>query len=203
MTEAVSFLARGRVAIAAIDNPPVNALSHAVRAGLVDALERTAADPALAALVIVCRGRTFCAGADVREFGKPFKDPQLGGVVARTEASSKPVIAAMHGTALGGGLELALSCHYRVALRDTRLGLPEVKLGIIPGAAGTQRLPRLVPARAALTMIAEGRDVGAAEALKLGLLDEIIEGELEAGAVAFAERMLTAGGALRLSLIHI
>ncbi len=197
MTEAVSFLRRGRIAIAAIDNPPVNALSHAVRAGLTDALARTQADPSLAALVIVCRGRTFCAGADVREFGKPFKDPQLGEVVARTEASAKPVIAAMHGTALGGGLELALSCHWRVALRETRLGLPEVKLGIIPGAGGTQRLPRLVPARAALTMIAEGKDLGAPEALKLGLLEEIIEGDLEAGAVAFAERALGGGRAVR------
>lgn len=197
MTEAVSFLARGRIAIAAIDNPPVNALSHAVRAGLIAALARTQADPALAALVIVCRGRTFCAGADVREFGKPFQDPQLGEVVARTEASAKPVIAAMHGTALGGGLELALSCHLRVALPETRLGLPEVKLGIIPGAAGTQRLPRLVPARTALTMIAEGKDIGAPEALKLGLLDEIIAGDLESGAVDFAERCLAAGRVLR------
>jgi 3-hydroxyacyl-CoA dehydrogenase len=197
VTPSVSFLSRGRIAIAVIDNPPVNALSHAVRAGLTDALERTAADPALAALVIVCAGRTFCAGADVREFGKPFKDPQLGEVVACTEASAKPVIAAMHGTALGGGLELALSCHFRAAVRETRLGLPEVKLGIIPGAAGTQRLPRLVTVRAALTMIAEGKDVGAPEALKLGLLDEIIEGDLEAGAVAFAERILTEGRALR------
>ena len=197
MTQPVSFLTHGRIAIAAVDNPPVNALSHGVRAGLVDALERTAAAPELAALVIVCRGRTFCAGADVREFGKPFKDPQLGEVVARTEASAKAVIAAMHGTALGGGLELALSCHFRVALGTTRLGLPEVKLGIIPGAAGTQRLPRLVPARAALTMIAEGKDVSAAEALKLGLIDEIIEGDLEAGALAFAERVLAAGRPLR------
>ena len=197
MTPPVSFLARGRIAIAVIDHPPVNALSHGVRAGITDALERTQADPGLAALVIVCRGRTFCAGADVREFGKPFKDPQLGEVVARTEASAKPVIAAMHGTALGGGLELALACHFRVALRETRLGLPEVKLGIIPGAAGTQRLPRLVPARTALTVIAEGKDLGAPEALKLGLIDEIIEGDLEAGAVAFAERILAEGRALR------
>ena len=197
MTPPVSFLARGRIAIAAIDNPPVNALSHGVRAGLVDALERTAADPALAALVILCRGRTFCAGADVREFGKPFRDPQLGEVVARTEASAKPVIAALHGTALGGGLELALACHFRVAVRETRLGLPEVKLGIIPGAAGTQRLPRLIPARAALTMIAEGKDLGAPEALKLGLVDEIIAGDLENGAVAFAERLLAEQRPLR------
>ena len=197
MTSPVSFLARGRIAIAVIDNPPVNALSHGVRAGLTEALERTAADAQLGALVIVCCGRTFCAGADVREFGKPFKDPQLGEVVARAEASTKPVIAAMHGTALGGGLELALSCHFRIARRETRLGLPEVKLGIIPGAAGTQRLPRLIPARAALTVIAEGRDLGAPEALKLGLIDEIIDGDLESGAVAFAERILAEGRALR------
>jgi 3-hydroxyacyl-CoA dehydrogenase len=190
VTDTVSFLVRGRIGIARIDNPPVNALSHSVRAGLVAALERLDADPELQALVLVCQGRTFCAGADVREFGKPFRDPQLGEVVARTEASAKPVIAALHGTALGGGLELALSCHFRVALRETRLGLPEVKLGIIPGAAGTQRLPRLVPVRTALTMIAEGRDLGAAEALGLGLVDHIVEGDLEAGAVAYAERIL-------------
>ncbi len=195
--EPVSFLARGRIAVAVIDHPPVNALAHAVRAGLTDALQRLAADAELAALVIVCRGRTFCAGADVREFGKPFKDPQLGEVVERAEASTKPVVAAMHGTAFGGGLELALSCHFRVALRETRLGLPEVKLGIIPGATGTQRLPRLVPVRSALTMIAEGKDIGAPEALRLGLIDEIIEGDLELGAVAFAERLLAKGRAPR------
>ncbi|MBS0578087.1 MAG: enoyl-CoA hydratase/isomerase family protein [Proteobacteria bacterium] len=197
MTDPVSFLARGRIAIAVIDNPPVNALSHGVRAGLVEALARTAADPALEALVILCRGRTFCAGADVREFGRPFKDPQLGEVVARTEASAKPVIAALHGTALGGGLELALACHFRLAAPSTRLGLPEVKLGIIPGAAGTQRLPRLVPVRAALTMIAEGKDVSATEALKLGLVDAVVEGDLEQAAFDFAEAVLTERRPLR------
>ncbi len=150
VAQPVTYLRRGRIAVAAIDNPPVNALSHGVRAGLADALLQSAADPDVAALLIICRGRTFCAGADVREFGKPMQPPLLGEVVERVEAHPKPVIAALHGTALGGGLELALACHFRVALTEARLGLPEVRLGIIPGAGGTQRLPRLIGARAAL-----------------------------------------------------
>jgi 3-hydroxyacyl-CoA dehydrogenase len=189
MPQVVSFMRRGRIALAVIDHPPVNALSHAVRAGLMDVLQLTADDAEVAALVIVCRGRTFCAGADIKEFGKPMVAPLLREVIARIEASPKPVITAMHGTALGGGLELALASHFRVALADTRLGLPEVKLGIIPGAGGTQRLPRLVKPRVALTMIAEGKELRALEARAAGLIDEIIEGELEAGAVAFAERV--------------
>jgi len=193
MPDPVSFSQRGRIAIAAIDNPPVNALSHGVRAGLVEAVRRANATREVGALVVLCRGRTFCAGADIREFDKPMQDPQLGEVISRIENSPKPVIAAMHGTALGGGLEVALACHFRIALRDTRLGLPEVKLGIIPGAGGTQRLPRLVSARAALSVIAEGKELGAPEAQSLGLVDELVDGDLETAAAAFAERVLDAG----------
>jgi len=197
MTDTVSFTSVGEVAVAAIEHPPVNALSHGVRAGLLEALERTAADPHLKALVIVGAGRNFSAGADVREFGQPFRPPELGEVIARTEAATKPVIAALHGTALGGGLELALACHFRIALADTRLGLPEVKLGIIPGAGGTQRLPRLIRARAALTIIAEAREVRAPEAATLGLIDACVEADLTGSAIEFAQRLLQEGRPIR------
>ncbi len=193
----VSFSTHGEIALATLDHPPVNALSHGVRVGLKAALERTATDPKLAALVILGAGKNFSAGADVREFGQPFKPPQLGEVIELTEALSKPVIAALHGSALGGGLELALACHFRVALEGTRLGLPEVKLGIIPGGGGTQRLPRLIGARAALTMIAEGRDLDAAEALRLGLLDLCVADDLEGAALEFARRVVREGAPLR------
>ena len=197
MSGTVRFTLHGEIAVAAIENPPVNALSHGVRVGLLAALERLAQEAGIAALILRGGGRNFSAGADVREFGRPFEPPELNEVIERTERSSKPVIAALHGNALGGGLELALACHYRIALPDTRLGLPEVKLGIIPGGGGTQRLPRLIGARAALTMIAEGRDLGAAEAQRLGLLDECVTGELEAAALAYARRVVREGWTLR------
>jgi 3-hydroxyacyl-CoA dehydrogenase len=190
MSDGVSFTRHGEIAVVVIEHPPVNALSRGVRAGLMDALERLAADPELQALVIRGGGTNFSAGADVREFGQPFEPPHLGEVIARTEGSAKAVIAALHGNALGGGLELALACHFRIALADTRLGLPEVRLGIIPGAGGTQRLPRLVRARAALNMIADAQELGAAEACSLGLIDECVAGELESAAIDFARRVL-------------
>jgi 3-hydroxyacyl-CoA dehydrogenase len=193
----VSFTRHGDIAVAVIEHPPVNALSQGVRAGLMEALERTAADPELYALVIRGGGNNFSAGADVREFGRPFEPPHLGEVIARAEGSTKAVIAALHGNALGGGLELALACHFRIALAGTRLGLPEVKLGIIPGAGGTQRLPRLVSARTALTMIAEAQELAAAEACRLGLIDECVAGELEVAAIDFARRVLREGRRLR------
>ncbi len=197
MSGTVSFTQHGQIAVAVIDNPPVNALSHGVRVALMAALERLEQEAGIAALVLRGAGRNFSAGADVREFGRPFEPPELNEVIERTERCAKPVIAALHGNALGGGLELALACHFRIALSDTRLGLPEVKLGIIPGGGGTQRLPRLVGARAALTMIAEGQDLVAPEALRAGLLDECVTGELEAAALAFAARVLREGHALR------
>ena len=197
MSEAVTVHARDRIAVAVIDYPPVNVLSHAVRAGLVAAVTRLENDADLDALVILCAGRTFIAGADITEFGRPLADPQLGEVIARLEGASKPVIAALHGKALGGGLEVALGCHYRVAAPDARVGFPEVKLGLLPGAGGSQRLPRLVGLEAALNWIAEGNEIPVATALAAGAVDELIDGDLEAGAVAFAQRLLAQGKGAR------
>jgi 3-hydroxyacyl-CoA dehydrogenase len=194
---AVTLHSRGRIGLAVIDNPPVNALSHSVRAGLAEAMAQFEADAGLDALVLLCAGKSFSAGADIKEFGKALLDPPLGAVLASIEGASKPVIAAMHGKALGGGLELALACHYRVATADTRIGLPEVKLGILPGAGGTQRLPRLIGLAAALTLITEGGEIAAAKAEALGALDAVLDGDLEAGALAFAERLLAEGRGVR------
>ncbi len=184
----VTSARQGGVAILTVNNPPVNALSHGVRAGLKTGLDAALADGGLTAVVIICAGRTFVAGADITEFGKPMQEPGLATVIETIEKSPKPVIAAIHGTALGGGLELALACHYRVALADAKCGLPEVKLGILPGAGGTQRLPRLVGLPLALDMITSGDPIGAKEARDAGLVDEIAAGELRATAIAFAEK---------------
>jgi 3-hydroxyacyl-CoA dehydrogenase len=197
ITPLVDLQRRGRIAVLTVDNPPVNALSHGVRLGLRDGLRQVAGDPASAAVVIVCAGRTFIAGADITEFGKPPREPGLSEVLELIEASAKPVVAAIHGTALGGGLETAMACHWRVGVKSARLGQPEVKLGIIPGAGGTQRLPRLVGVDKALQMIVGGDPIGGEEAQRLGLLDELVDGDLTAGAVAFAERVVTEGRPLR------
>jgi 3-hydroxyacyl-CoA dehydrogenase len=186
VSELVSLRNDGGVAVITIDNSPVNALSFAVRAGLVDRVSQARADAGVVAIVIVCAGRTFIAGADISEFGKPAREPTTLDVIAAIEASEKPVIAAMHGTPLGGGLEVALACHFRVAAPSTRLGLPEIKLGLIPGAGGTQRLPRLVGLDKAMEMILSGDPIPASEALEFGLIDSIVEGDLTAAAVAFA-----------------
>ena len=178
----------GAIAIVTIDSPPVNALSHAVRSGIKSALDAAIADHAIQGVVLICAGRTFVAGADITEFGKPMKEPGLAAVIDTLEASAKPVIAAIHGTALGGGLELALACHYRVAAADARLGLPEVKLGILPGAGGTQRLPRIVGLPLALDMITGGDPIGARQARENGLVDEIAGADLRAAGIAFAEK---------------
>lgn len=181
----------GGIAILTIDNPPVNALSHHVRIAMCEGVERALGDASVRALVILCAGRTFFAGADVKELGKPIEPPLLGDVMAAFEASDKPIVAAMHGTALGGGFELALAAHFRVAVPSAVVGLPEVALGLLPGAGGTQRVPRIVGVEAALDMIGLGRHVRAAEALELGLIDAVVaEGDLEAGAVAFARAVL-------------
>ncbi|MHB2166819.1 3-hydroxyacyl-CoA dehydrogenase NAD-binding domain-containing protein [Alsobacter sp. R-9] len=169
-----------------IDHPPVNATSHAVRVGLDEALARAMADPAVVAAVIACEGTTFVAGADIREFGKPPVAPVLPDVLQRIEDAPKPVVAAVHGTALGGGCELALACHARVAHAKASLGLPEVKLGLVPGAGGTQRLPRLVGLVPALDIVASGRTVRAQEALSLGIVDRIATGDLRQVAAELA-----------------
>ena len=195
--ELVTYDRRGSIAVLTVNNPPVNALSHGVRQGLLDGVRRAAADPAVQACVIACAGRTFIAGADITEFGKPMKDPSLHDVLDAIEGSPKPVVAAIHGTALGGGLEVTLASHWRVAVRAARLGLPEVKLGILPGAGGTQRLPRVVGVEKALSMIVSGEPIGGEEAHRAGLVDELVEGDLTAGAVAFAERVVAEGRPLR------
>jgi 3-hydroxyacyl-CoA dehydrogenase len=191
ITQSVDLDRRGRVAVLTVNNPPVNALSQHVRQGLRDGLKQAAADGGVAAIVITCAGRTFIAGADITEFGKPPKEPSLHEVLDLIESSPKPVVAAIHGTALGGGLEVTLACHYRVGAKTARFGLPEVKLGILPGAGGTQRLPRVVGVPKALSMIVSGDPIGADEALKAGLIDEIVEGDLTAAAVTFAEKVVS------------
>ncbi len=187
----------GAVAVITVDNPPVNALKHEVRAGLAEALRRARDDAAIGAVVITCAGRTFFAGADITEFGKPPQAPGLGEVIAAIEAMPKPVVAALHGTALGGGFEVALACHFRVAAPTARVGLPEVKLGLLPGAGGTQRLPRLVGPEKALQMIVSGEPIAAAEALADGVIDEIATGDLTADAIAFARRVVAERRPLR------
>jgi 3-hydroxyacyl-CoA dehydrogenase len=188
----------GEIAVVTVNNPPVNALKHEVRAGLAEALRKTRDDPAVKAVVIACAGRTFFAGADISEFGKPPQAPGLGEVIAAIETMPKPVVAAVHGTALGGGFELALACHFRVAIAGARVGLPEVKLGLLPGAGGTQRLPRLIGPEKALEMIVTGDPIEAREALADGIVDEIVEGDLTAGGIAFARRVVAENRPLRL-----
>ncbi|HEV2162564.1 MAG TPA: 3-hydroxyacyl-CoA dehydrogenase NAD-binding domain-containing protein [Stellaceae bacterium] len=181
----------GEIAVIEIDNPPVNALSHAVRAALASRLDEAIADEAIKAAVIVCTGRTFIAGADINELGKPRSPPLTVDLTTQLDACTKPVVAAIHGTALGGGLELALACHWRVASPDARLGLPEVKLGIIPGGGGTQRLPRAIGAKAALDMIVSGEPIGAHAALDAGLVDALAtHDDLRTAAVALARRIV-------------
>src|SRR6478735_3641385 len=185
----ISTRKHGDVLIVLSNNPPVNALSTAVRQGLVDAIAQAEADDAVKAVVIACEGQTFFAGADITEFGKPPVMPWLPSVVDAIEDCSKPVVAAIHGTALGGGLEIALGCHYRVAVPEAKLGVPEVKLGLLPGAGGTQRLPRVAGVPKALEMVTGGGMIGAKEACAIGLVDRLVEGELQQHAVAFAEEV--------------
>jgi 3-hydroxyacyl-CoA dehydrogenase len=181
----------GEILIVTSNNPPVNALGHAVREGLVKAIEEADADEAVKAVVIVCEGQTFFAGADISEFGTPksFQPPMLPQVVDIIENCTKPVVAAIHGTAFGGGLEVALASHYRVAVPSAKLGVPEVKLGLLPGAGGTQRLPRAAGVGKALEMAATGSPISAKEACEAGLVDRLIEGDLLQHAVAYADEV--------------
>jgi 3-hydroxyacyl-CoA dehydrogenase len=188
-TSPISTRLHGDVLIVLSNNPPVNALSTPVRQGLVDAIAEAEADDKVKAVVIACEGQTFFAGADITEFGKPPMQPWLPMVVDTIENCSKPVVAAIHGTALGGGLEVALACHYRVAVPSAKLGTPEVKLGLLPGAGGTQRLPRVAGVGKALEMTATGNPIGAKEAFSCGLVDRLIEDELIPHAVGYAEEV--------------
>jgi 3-hydroxyacyl-CoA dehydrogenase len=197
VSEVVKVERHDAVAIVTVNSPPVNALSAAVRKGIADGVKSAQADDSVKAIVIACAGRTFIAGADITEFGKPPQSPSLHEVIEVIENSSKPVIAAIHGTALGGGLELALGAHFRVATKDAKLGLPEVKLGLLPGAGGTQRLPRAVGPEMAVTMIVGGNPISAAEALKNGLIEEIVDGEPAVGGEAFARKVLAEKRPLR------
>jgi len=165
----VTFETRGNVAVALVDRPPVNAIDAAVRAGLLDAVRRAGADPAVAALVVACRGRTFMSGADLSELGSDIAAPPYAEVLRALEDFDRPVIAAMHGTPMGGGLEIAMACHYRCATAGTRLAMPEITLGILPGAGGTQRLPRLVGLDGALDLLLGGAPIDATRARELGL----------------------------------
>ncbi len=185
------FAVEGDVGVITLNSPPVNALSAPVRDGLAGGMAAAAADPAVKAVVIICEGRTFIAGADITEFGGAQKGASLPQVQEAIEGSSKPVIAAIHGTALGGGLEVALTCHYRVAVPSARCGLPEVNLGLLPGAGGTQRLPRIVGVEKALEMMTSGQHVPAKQCLEMGLVDELVEeGKLREGAIAFAKKVV-------------
>ncbi|SFJ30753.1 3-hydroxyacyl-CoA dehydrogenase NAD-binding domain-containing protein [Bradyrhizobium sp. cf659] len=189
MSNVVSLKSHDAIGIVTIDSPPVNALSAAVRGGILECVQQAIADPSIQAIVLTCAGRTFIAGADITEFGKPPKKPTLDEVLTAIESSPKPVVAAIHGTALGGGLEVALACHFRVADKSSKLGLPEVKLGLLPGAGGTQRLPRAVGPELAVKMIIGGDPIGANEALQNGLIEEMVE-EASSGGEVFARKLL-------------
>lgn len=193
MTEVTSDRRRN-IAVITINNPPVNALSQAVRAGLMTAVEQADGDDEIQAIVIVCDGRTFIAGADIREFDKPPMKPHATEFITRLEASKKPVVAGVHGTALGGGLETALGCHYRIALTSARVGLPEVTLGILPGAGGTQRLPRLAGVARALDVMISGKPITAKEAHEIGVVDRLVDGgDLTEATIAYAEELVEQG----------
>lgn len=202
MDKLVNLTTQDGVAVITINNPPVNALSPGVPEGLVAALDAAERDPSARAIVIIGGGRTFIAGADIKELelaasGRGSGPPKFHDILARIEDTTKPVVMAIHGTALGGGLEVAMAGHYRVAVPDAQVGQPEVNLGIIPGAEGTQRLPRLVGVAAAVDLCVSGKPIRAPEALKLGVIDRLIEGDLLTGAIAFAREIADQGGALR------
>ncbi|HXZ40381.1 MAG TPA: 3-hydroxyacyl-CoA dehydrogenase NAD-binding domain-containing protein, partial [Terriglobales bacterium] len=193
MARIVTFAEIGPVGLTCIDNPPVNAISHSVRLELVDAITRAEKNSSIKVLLIMSSGDLFSAGADIAEFDRPQGEPSFQQVQARIESCHIPVVAAIHGLALGGGLELAMACHYRLAHKNAKLGMPEITLGIIPGAGGTQRLPRLIGARAALDMILSGTPVSALDAKAKGLVDEVAEGDLRDAALSFCERLVHEG----------
>ncbi|HJV11655.1 MAG TPA: enoyl-CoA hydratase/isomerase family protein, partial [Burkholderiales bacterium] len=178
MSDVAQYTVRDGVAVITMNNPPVNGLGNALRAGLMEGLKNAESDPAVKGVVLIGAGKAFSGGADIREFGKPREKPDLFEVNDQQDAMKKPLIAAISGFALGGGLELALGCHYRLAEPKAQLGLPEVKLGILPGSGGTQRLPRIVPMAEALRMMTTGTPISAQRAKDLGLVDEVVSGDL-------------------------
>src|SRR3984893_7445976 len=193
MSNLVQFTASGSIGIITINNPPVNALSPGVPEGIADAIDELEKDASLNAAVLIGRGTTFVAGADIKEFGKITSGKSCGAgllpLLLKIEDCGKPVVMAIHGSAFGGGPELAMAAHCRVAVRSAKIGQPEVKLGIIPGAAGTQRLPRLAGVAKAVEMCSEGNPLNAEEALTFGIVDKLIDGDLLAGAIAFAQEI--------------
>ncbi len=198
INDVTTLAMEGEIAVLTINSPPVNALSQPVREGLLNGMKAANANPAAKAVVLICDGRTFIAGADISGFGKPPTLPSLPDAQNEIENASKPVIAAIHGTSLGGGFEVALCCHYRVAVPSAKCGLPEVHLGLLPGAGGTQRLPRIVGPEKALEMVTSGTHVGAKACLEMGLVDELVEeGKLREGALAFARKVLAENRPLR------
>ncbi len=196
MNDVVSYVMDGEIAVVTVNNPPVNALSQAVRQGLLDAIRRSADDGSRAVLIL-CEGRTFIAGADITEFGKPMAEPYLPDLLNEIEASEKLVVAAIHGTALGGGFETALASHYRIAVDSAKVGLPEVKLGLLPGAGGTQRAPRIAGVAASLELILSGAPIPAAKAGQFGLVDKVVPGDLGAAAREYVRELLDAGTPVR------
>ncbi len=198
MNEVTTLAVEDGIGILTTDFPPVNALGIKVRQGVDAGFRQLAADPAVKAIVLICGGRTFFAGADISEFGKPPALPTLRDVFDVIEQGPKPIIAAIHGTALGGGLELALICHYRVAVPSAKVGLPEVNLGVLPGAGGTQRLPRIVGVERALDMLTGGKPIGAKQALEWGVIDALAEeNSLRRDAIAFARKVVDTGAPLK------
>jgi 3-hydroxyacyl-CoA dehydrogenase len=194
INDVTDYAREGEVGVITLNSPPVNALSFGVRDGLAEGMKAAMADEGAKAVAIICEGRTFIAGADITEFGGAQKGASLFDVQGAIEGASKPVVAAIHGTALGGGLEVALTCHYRVAVPSARCGLPEVNLGLLPGAGGTQRLPRIVGVQKALEMVTSGQHVPAKECLAMGLVDDLVEeGKLRGGALAFARKIIAEG----------
>ncbi len=197
MSDVVSWAKEGEIGVITVNSPPVNALSAGVRQGIFDGTKALDADESVKAIVLICDGRTFIAGADITEFGKPPKGPGLRLVQETMEDASKPIVAAIHGTALGGGLETALACHYRVAIPSAKVGLPEVKLGLLPGAGGTQRLPRLIGPERALQVIIDGNPIPAPDAKDLDIIDAVVEGDLREGTIAFAQKLVDENAPLR------
>lgn len=190
MSDKIGYDRVGDIAVLTVRNPPVNALSQAVRQGLWERMDQAEVEAGVRAVLIVGEGRAFFAGADITEFGKPPLEPHLPNLINRIEASPLLIVASMHGVSLGGGLEVALGCHYRIAQPSARVGLPEVHLGLIPGAGGTQRLPRISGAEAALSVMTSGKHIGAPDAAKMGIIDTIEEGDPKEIGIAYTESLL-------------